>query len=332
MRSFAVGGDSTTALMTGGDADGDGCTEVLLQNVVNEVFSACRPSNPIPIADYGLTYIWWGYSQGRWADFNGDGLGDYLYVPCPNNPGHDALNISTGTSFLVSNPAGLTCGQYGTNQFFTGDFDGDGKSDLIMVDRNGMYVYTWVGGALVQVLSQQNSSAAAGLRLELHRSELQRVAAGRRCRWRWLLRLRRDQWLRDLVLQIRLPSALVDDVDRQRHRGHDHDQLRQAERQSAPLHQVPEQSVQLCLQRYLSDASGGRADLRRQAGGHQQRPGRLHADSGLERTELLHLDLRLCRCQDRSSRAWLPRLSAGRDQEPEDQRCADDQLQLGVSP
>jgi RHS repeat-associated protein len=154
-NAYTIGGDSTTITRAAGDVDGDGCADVLVQNVVNEVFSSCNPTHPLPIADYGMTGAPGQYSQGMWGDFNGDGLADYVFVPCPNNPNHASLNISTGASFVVSTASGLQCGQYNTNQFFVGDFDGDGKSDLIMVDRNGMYVYTWNGaGGLSQVYTE----------------------------------------------------------------------------------------------------------------------------------------------------------------------------------
>ncbi|HWA90304.1 MAG TPA: FG-GAP-like repeat-containing protein [Rhizomicrobium sp.] len=152
---YTIGGDSTTIARAAGDADGDGCPDIIVQNAVNEVFSSCNPSHPLPIADFGPTGPASHGSQGVWGDFNGDGNADYLFVPCSSGGGgHATLNISTGTAFLTSTPAGMQCGPYGTNQFFVGDYDGDGKSDVIMVDRNGMYVYTWNGSGLVQVISQ----------------------------------------------------------------------------------------------------------------------------------------------------------------------------------
>jgi RHS repeat-associated protein len=136
--------------MPRGDFDGDGCIDLAFENGANEIQYSCQPAVPsVAIPNfYNVSNVYSG-------DFNGDGLTDFVSVP--NNGSVGSLYLSTGISFLQSALAGVKCGGptgcLPLNQYFVGDFDGDGKMDLLMVEQEDFKVFTWNGTTLSVALT-----------------------------------------------------------------------------------------------------------------------------------------------------------------------------------
>jgi RHS repeat-associated protein len=143
-------GDVKEYMTDAGDVDGDGCADFRFQGPeTSEVLLSCRSTaTTIPIPYYpsnGVTALLNG-------DFNGDGNTDYVVARAAGT-GTSTLNISTGTSYAVTNVPGMNQNSGNTAQYFLGDVDGDGKTDVIRVDLGHMYVYTWANGTLVLALT-----------------------------------------------------------------------------------------------------------------------------------------------------------------------------------
>lgn len=130
------------------DFDGDGCTDALQQELApggtNAVTysSFCHPA----VASTGLPSGNGNYYFG-FGDFNGDGKTDVM-ASGNAGPGWDiGLYLSTGTDFInYTDPLAVT--NY-DNPFYVGDFNGDGKADLI--DANGK-IWLSTGSNFVQAL------------------------------------------------------------------------------------------------------------------------------------------------------------------------------------
>ncbi len=81
-----------------------------------------------------------------------------IFSTFPLGGANAALYISTGTSFVNSTVTGLTCSPspacnppaYG---IYTGDFDGDGKTDVAMVIPHYLKIFTWQNGGLSLALT-----------------------------------------------------------------------------------------------------------------------------------------------------------------------------------
>ncbi|MGH6873056.1 MAG: FG-GAP-like repeat-containing protein, partial [Rhizomicrobium sp.] len=157
-----------------GDFDGDGCTDLLIQNknfnARNEiVYSACNATAPT----YPLAFGDWIKDANHTittGDFNGDGKTDLLLTTSIGSTAY--VELSTGTGFLETPFAFM----HGTNfldmtqySIVTGDFNGDGKTDIALIPHNGgatypqIMVYLSTGAGFVQVLSQGVSTQDTGI-------------------------------------------------------------------------------------------------------------------------------------------------------------------------
>jgi RHS repeat-associated protein len=141
-----------------GDADGDGCTDLLIQNP-NEIALSCRSTlTTFPAGSIASSQVYTG-------DFNGDGNGDFLVVPWGG--ANATLNISTGASLIQQTIPGLNCGGAyycgaGLSNVYLGDFDGDGKTDVALVIPHYLKIFTWQSGTLALVLTVNIDLPQAG--------------------------------------------------------------------------------------------------------------------------------------------------------------------------
>ena len=153
LSTATIPGDTTENAGIAGDVDGDGCADFRFQGgPTSEVLLSCNPAvATIPIPYY---YIDGSHNSALYdGDFNGDGLSDYFTVPVPNGAS-GTLNISTGTSYITTTVPDFKSGLAATpNQYFIGDFDGDGKTDVLMIEPHDFKVYTWTSGTLALVLT-----------------------------------------------------------------------------------------------------------------------------------------------------------------------------------
>jgi RHS repeat-associated protein len=146
---FFSNGDGTYQQLTGpvtngmyetripSDFDGDGCTDLLTQghNVTAKIYFSCNP----PAANVGVPN--WTDNQYTivMGDFNGDGKTDVFRQYGPNND-PAALFLSYGTS-IASTATWVHNGpdinghdtDFTMYTIYTGDFNGDGKTDLLLV-------------------------------------------------------------------------------------------------------------------------------------------------------------------------------------------------------
>jgi RHS repeat-associated protein len=126
---------------------------------------AYQPNAPAPV---GPAFTQWGDgnpARYRFGDFNGDGKTDVMWV---DGLGNVYILISTGSGFVAypgsgrsSNGTPLT--QWGDGnpaRYRIGDFNGDGKTDVMWVDSLGnMYVLASTGSGFVAYPGSGRSSS-----------------------------------------------------------------------------------------------------------------------------------------------------------------------------
>ncbi|HTQ13589.1 MAG TPA: FG-GAP-like repeat-containing protein, partial [Rhizomicrobium sp.] len=130
-----------------GDYDGDGCTDLLVQNhdlsAYNEIVYFCNPA----VTVYSLPFGDWAADANHvitTGDFNGDGKTDVLLTEADQNA---YIYLSTGTG-LMGVPIAFMQGAYPMDMtqysIVTGDFNADGKTDIALVPHNGGATYPQV--------------------------------------------------------------------------------------------------------------------------------------------------------------------------------------------
>ncbi|MES2656524.1 MAG: RHS repeat-associated core domain-containing protein [Bacteroidota bacterium] len=128
-----------------GDFNGDGNTDIIYQSLqYNGILAKIAYSNgkDAYIDDYvkkqGLYYSYWGGTDIQIVDFNNDGLDDIMERNDLSSVNTCLVNFSTGYNEFVE---GTSYTSRNTTQnpsrfgnYFVGDYDADGKKDLLMIE------------------------------------------------------------------------------------------------------------------------------------------------------------------------------------------------------
>ena len=117
-----------------GDFDGDGKTD--FANLYNDNEFASIDVHRSTGTSFELQH-WAGQQGGYWdsqkwfmGDFDGDGKTDFANLYNDNEFASIDVHRSTGTSFELQHWAGQQGGYWDSQKWFTGDFNGDGKTDF----------------------------------------------------------------------------------------------------------------------------------------------------------------------------------------------------------
>lgn len=138
------------------DHNGDGKTDLIhVVNGSNYLHTWLSNGN----GTYQVTtgYAWAGYAipNGNWivGDYNGDGRADLVHAVAGTNYIHTWFARGNGTYQITTQYAGVGY-QISNGQWFSGDYNGDGRSDLYHVVNNSNYVHTWLssGNGNYQIL------------------------------------------------------------------------------------------------------------------------------------------------------------------------------------
>ncbi len=133
-----------------GDFNGDGKTDLI--HFVNNTYAHTWISNGNGTFDIQSPFPNTGYSVGAndykflTGDFNGDGKTDLIHF-VNNTYAHTWISNGDGT-FDIQSPFPNTGYSVGTNdyKFLTGDFNGDGKTDLVHF-VNDTYTHVWIASS-----------------------------------------------------------------------------------------------------------------------------------------------------------------------------------------
>jgi RHS repeat-associated protein len=151
-----------TLTNTLGDFDGDGCTDILEQGSSSSTIAySCAPAVATSAApNLNSAHIYVG-------DFNGDGKADLLVVPTSGSA-NASIYLSTGTGFssAYTIPSSTDWHKY---QIITGDWNGDGLTDIALIAAGGsgnygvgtshqVYISTGTGFSLLQTIANTNSA------------------------------------------------------------------------------------------------------------------------------------------------------------------------------
>jgi hypothetical protein len=136
-----------------GDFNGDGRTDVF-HAVANSDYAHIWTSNGAGGFTVGTFRPWAGYAipNGVWmaADFNGDGRTDVFHAVASGDYAHIWTSSGGAGSFTVGTFRPWAGYAIPNGLWMTGDFDGDGRADVLHAVANSSYVHTWRSTGVAQ--------------------------------------------------------------------------------------------------------------------------------------------------------------------------------------
>ncbi|WP_162140733.1 FG-GAP-like repeat-containing protein [Arenimonas oryziterrae] len=160
-QAYGMTGRRWHAVLTQGDFNGDGRTDLVVREIYAGIYHTyllmANPlggfNNLIEIStNYGLSAISWYDAELIVGDYNGDGRGDILIHHWAAPAGSSYLLYAQGSDAAtgpphayfdaavnVTNLYGMNAERWGRGPVFAGDFNGDGRTDLLA--RNNVTAY-----------------------------------------------------------------------------------------------------------------------------------------------------------------------------------------------
>jgi len=130
---------------TPGDFNGDGKTDVIITTASGSYWyiSTGVGNNYVPYQPYYRTDLPLGKVQYVPGDFNGDGKTDLVITTASGSYWY--LSTGEGNEYKPYQPYYRTDLTFGKVQYVPGDFNGDGKTDLVITTASGSYWYLSTG-------------------------------------------------------------------------------------------------------------------------------------------------------------------------------------------
>lgn len=128
-----------------GDYNGDGRTDIIMKSTSTSgaTYMLIANNNPSGGFDnkkdisklYGTKMDWWAIRELITGDFNGDGWTDILMRSIAGDKPTYILQADASDGFILKNVTeqwGMSQGNWGSVKIYTGDFNGDGKTDILL--------------------------------------------------------------------------------------------------------------------------------------------------------------------------------------------------------
>ncbi|MCK1499191.1 FG-GAP-like repeat-containing protein [Bradyrhizobium sp. 188] len=147
-----------------GDFNGDGKSDLLLLNSANNGVAVWELNGAAVISNPQVGTMASGFHFAKEGDFNGDGKTDLLML---NDTTHDLqVWLMNGTQVVSQTTIGTISAFAGWRFADVGDFDGDGKTDLLLLNDSTHGVAVWLMNGTQVTANPQIStiSASAGWR------------------------------------------------------------------------------------------------------------------------------------------------------------------------
>lgn len=160
--AFAKQGCVTNYAWTAGDVNGDGMTDLIRLETENgediRVYESIGGGNFASPKKWGTAIKFSDESELKTGDFNGDGKADLLVIKNSKFNGYIKgvdrwIYYSTGTSFKVGERIKDVWTRW-EDLSFTGDFNGDGKEDMLRVNGDGDFMMCSTGQMIHDVITE----------------------------------------------------------------------------------------------------------------------------------------------------------------------------------